>query len=116
MKPSLRKHSDHFVLRIGTYDLNSDRSLELFTRSITDVGSSQQNDSHDVSIWSIVVSNDYFKEKAAQVNENLEKLCAEWNVYFISHTKNLLPQHLNKSKLYLNSKVSQLMPQQIVVF
>ena len=50
MKPSLRKHSDHFVLRIGTYDLNSDRSLELFTRSITDVGSSQQNDSHDVSI------------------------------------------------------------------
>ena len=104
MKPSLRENPDHFVLHIGTNDLNSDRLPELIANSITDVSSSLKNDSHDVSISSIVVRNDKFKEKAAQVNENLERLCAERNIYFINHAKIILPQHLNKSKLHLNRK------------
>ena len=68
VKPSLRKNMDHFALHMGTNDLNSDRSLELIAKSITDVGSSLKNDSFDVSISSIVVRNDKFKEKATQVN------------------------------------------------
>ena len=40
MKPSLRENPDHFVLHIGTNDLNSDRSPELIAKSIIDVGSS----------------------------------------------------------------------------
>ena len=114
MKPSLRKNPDHFVLHIGTNDLNSDRSPELIAKSITDVGSSLKNDSHDVSISSIVVRNDKFKEKAAQVNENLERLCAERNIYFINHAKNILPQHLNKSKLHLNRKGSSILTSNFV--
>ena len=97
MKPSLHANPDHFVLHIGTNDLNSDRSPELIAKSITDVGSSLKNDSHDVSISSIVVRNDKFKEKAAQANENLERLCAERNIYFINHAKNILPKHLTKA-------------------
>ena len=97
MKPSLRENPDHFVLHIGTNDLNSDRSPELIAKSITDVGSSLKNDSHDVSISSIVVRNDKFKEKTAQDNENLERLCAERNIYFINHAKNILPKHLTKA-------------------
>ena len=114
MKPSLRKNPDHFVLHIGTNDLNSDRSPELIAKSITDVGSSLKNDSHDVSISSIVVRNDKFKEKAAQVNENLERLCAERNIYFVNHAKNILPQHLNKSKLHLNRKGSSILTSNFV--
>ena len=68
MKPSLLKNLDRFVLHIRTNDLNSDRSPELIAKSITDVDSSLKNDSHDVSISSIAVKNDKFKEKAAQVN------------------------------------------------
>ena len=68
VKPSLRENMDHFVLHMGTNDLNSDRSPELIAKSITDVGSSLKNDSLDVSISSIVVRNDKFKEKATQVN------------------------------------------------
>ena len=109
MKPSLRDNPDHFVLHIGTNDLNSDRSPELIAKSITDVGSSLKNDSHDVSISSIVVRNDKFKEKATQVNENLERLCAERNICFINHANNFLPQHLNKSKLHLNRKGSSVL-------
>ena len=78
MKPSLRENPNHFVLHIGKNDLNSDRSPELIAKSIADVGSSLKNDSHDVSISSAVVRNDKFKEKAAQGNKNLEKLCAEY--------------------------------------
>ena len=98
MRPSLREHPGHFVLHIGTNDLNSNRSPELVTKSITDAGSSLKNDSQDVSISIIVVRNDEFKGKATQVNENLENLCAERNIYFINHTNNFLPQHLNKSR------------------
>ena len=80
MKLSLRENQGYFVLHIGTNGLNSDRTRELIAKSITDVGSSLKNDSHDVSISSIVVRNDKFKEKAVQVNENLEWLCAERNM------------------------------------
>ena len=114
MKPSLRENPDHFVLHIGTNDLNSDRSPELIAKSITDVGSSLKNDSHDVSISSIVVRNDKFKEKAAQVNENLERLCAKRNMYFLNHANNILLQHLNKSKLHLHRKGSSILASKFV--
>ena len=71
-KPSLRENPNHFDLHVGTNDLNSNRSPEPIAKSIADVSSSLKNDSHDVSISSIVVRNDKFKEKATQVNENLE--------------------------------------------
>ena len=109
MNPSLRDNPDHFVLHIGANDLNSDRSPELTAKSITDVSSSLKNDSHDVSISSIVVRNDKFKEKATQVTENLERLCAERNICFINHANDFLPQHLNKSKLHLNRKGSSIL-------
>ena len=82
LKPSLRKNPDHFVLHIGTNDLNSDRSPELIAKSITDVGSSLKNDSHDGRISSIIVRNDKFQEKTAQVNENLERLCRTKYVFY----------------------------------
>ena len=104
MKSCLRQNPDHFVLHIETNYPNSDRSPELIAKSIANVGSSLKNDSHDVSISSIVVRFDKFKGKAAQVNKNLEKLCAEQSIYFINHARIILPQHLNKSKLHLNRK------------
>ena len=53
--------------------------------------------------------NDKFIGKAAQVNENLEKLCAERNIYFVNHAKNILPQHFHKSKLHLNRNGSRVL-------
>ena len=114
MKPSLRKNPDYFVLHIGTNDINSNRSPKLIAMGITDVGSSLKNDSHDLSISSIVVRNDKFKEKTAQVNESLKRLCAERNIYFINHAKNVLPQHLNKSKLHLNKEGTSILSSNFV--
>ena len=84
MKPSLRENPGHFILHIGKNDLNSNRSLEVIAKSITDVSPSLKNDSHDVSISSIVVRNDQFKEKVAQVNENLERLCVNRHMYLVT--------------------------------
>ena len=114
MTPSLRENPDHFVLHIGRKDLNFDRSPELVAKSIVDVGSSLKNDSHDVSRSSMVVKNDKYKEKAAQVNEYLEKICGERNIYFINHAKNTLLQHLRKSKLHLNRKGSSILTSNFV--
>ena len=58
---------------------------KLIAKSMADVSSSLKNDSHDVSISSIAVRSDKFKEKAAQFNKNLEQLCAERNIHFINH-------------------------------
>ena len=69
MKPSLRENPDHSVCYIGTNNPNSDRLPKLIGKSITDVGSSLKNDWHDVSISNIVVRNDKFKEKEAQVKK-----------------------------------------------
>ena len=58
--------------------------------------------------------NEKFKEKATKVTENLEKLCAERNIYFINHANNILPQQLNKSKLHLNREGSSILTSNFV--
>ena len=68
------------------------------------MGSSLKNDSHDVSISSIVVRNDKFKEKAAQVNKNLERLCAERNIYFINYANNILPTTIEQKQVTSEQK------------
>ena len=37
MKPSLGENPDHFILHVGTNDLNSERSPELISKSIADL-------------------------------------------------------------------------------
>ena len=54
LKPSLRENPDHFVLHVGTNDLDSDRSPDLMAESIVDVVSSLKTDKHDVTISNII--------------------------------------------------------------
>lgn len=71
MKPSGLENLDHYILHMGTNDLNFDKSSELIVKSIADVGPSLKNESRDASISSITVRDDKFKEKAAEVNDYL---------------------------------------------
>ena len=50
MKPSLREIPDHFILYVGTNDLNAERSLELIAKSIADLATTLKGNSHDVSV------------------------------------------------------------------
>ena len=63
MKPSVRKNPDHFILHIGTNDLNSDKSPELIAKSLADVGPSLKNELRDVSISSITARMRSLKKK-----------------------------------------------------
>ena len=54
------------------------------------------------------------RKKATQISENFEKLCTERDIYFLNHAKNILPQHLNKSKLRLNRKGSSVLTSNFV--
>ena len=108
VKPSVRISPDHFILHVGTNDLSSDKSSEEITRSIIGLATSIKNEKHDVSISNIIIRADDKKlgEKRCEVNSFLGKLCKEKNYYLIDHsTRN----HLNKGKLHLNQKGTNLL-------
>ena len=102
LNPSLKENPDHFVLHVGTNDLDSDRLPDLIAKSIVDVASSLKTDKH-VTI-SNITRNDRFIAKANEVNKCLTELCFERNFVLIDHSKTLKPQHLNGSKLHLNRR------------
>ena len=104
LKLSLRKNPDHFVLHVGTNDLDSDRSPNLITKSIVDVAPSLKTDKRDVTISNIITRNDRFMAKANVVNKCLTELCFERNFLLTDHSKILKLQHLNGSKLHLNKR------------
>ena len=103
LKPSLRENPDHFVLHVGTNDLDSDRSPDLIAKSIVDVVSSLKTDKHDVTI-SNITQNNRFMAKANEVNKCLTELCFKRNFLLIDHSKTLKSQHLNGNKLHLNRR------------
>ena len=104
LKPSLRENPDHFVLHVGTNDLDCDRSPDLTAKSIVDVASSLISGKHDMTISNTITRNDRFMAKANEVNKCLTELCLERNFLLIDRSKTLKSQHLNGSKLQLNRR------------
>ena len=49
MKPSLWENPDHFILNVGTNDLNTERSPELIAKSIVDLATTLKGNSREVS-------------------------------------------------------------------
>ena len=58
LKSSLRENPGHFILHVGTNDLNSTRSLELIAKSIVNLAASLKNENHNVGISNIIVRTD----------------------------------------------------------
>ena len=75
LKPSLKENPDHFVLHVGTNDLDSDRLPELTAKSIVDVAPSLKTDEHDVTISNIRARNNRLRAKANEVNKCFTELC-----------------------------------------
>ena len=79
MKPSLRENSDHFILHVGTNDVNMERSPELIAKSIVDLPTTLKGNSHDVSVSNIIVrtDNSNLNEKGCEENAHLTEMCKE---------------------------------------
>ena len=79
LKPFLRENSYHFVLHVGTNDLDSDSSPDLIAKSIVYLVSSLKTDNLDMTILSIMTQNDRFMAKANEVNKCLTEVRFERN-------------------------------------
>ena len=110
-KPSVRDKPDHFIIRVGTNDLNSEVSPKSIAESIVDLAMSLKTESNDVSVSNIILrtDNSLLNQKGCEVNSHLKNLCEERNLYLIDNTKKFRSHHLNKGKLHLNRKGSKLL-------
>ena len=55
VKPSLRSTPNHFILHVGTNDLNSNQTSEVIAKEIVDLATSLKNNQHDVSVSNIIL-------------------------------------------------------------
>ena len=108
-KPSLRENPEHFILHVETNDLDSNRSPELIANLIVDVACLLKNESHDVSVLSLVFRNDKSKVKVTAINGNLRQLCIEKNLFLIDLLKTIKVQHLKRSKVHLTRNGSNIL-------
>ena len=104
VRPTLRENPDHIIIHIGTNDLASNTPAEKVAESIIDLASTLKSDSCSVAISSITVRNDKHRNKVAQVNQYLKRLCQENNFELINHENTVTERHLNGSKLHLNKR------------
>ena len=58
----------------------------------------------DISIYDIILRKDKHQHKAQEVNNHLKEMCTNKNINLIDHSKNIKHQHLNKSKLHLTKR------------
>ena len=61
MKPSLRSTPNHFILHVGTNDLNSNQTSEFIAKKIVDLATSIKNNQNDVSVFNIILKIDNSK-------------------------------------------------------
>lgn len=106
--PSLRDNPDHFVLHVGTNNLSS-QDPENIANDVINVAHKLKNEKHDVTVSSLIVRSDKFKEKVKKVNALLEVLCANNNMHFLDHSNTISEKHLNKSKVHLNKIGSKIL-------
>ena len=73
VQPTLRENPDHKIIHVGTNDLVSNTPAEKVAESIIGLASTLKSD----SCSSITVKNDKHRNKVAQVNQSLKRLCQE---------------------------------------
>ena len=97
MKPSLRENPDHFILHVGTIDLNKERSPELIAKSIVDLATTLKGNSRYVSVANIIVrtDNSNLNEKGCEENAHLTEMYKERKLNLINHSKKIKLNHLN---------------------
>ena len=104
VRPPLRENPDHIIIHIGTNDLVSNTPAGKVAELIIDLATTLKSDSCSATISSITVRNDKHRNKVAQVNRSLKRLCQENNFELINHENTVTERHLNGSKLHLNKR------------
>ena len=99
-----QENPDHVIIHIGSNGLASNTPVEKVTASIIDLTSTLKSDSCRVAISSITMRNNKHRNKVAQVNQSLKRLCQENHFELINHENTITERHLSGSKLHLNKR------------
>ena len=88
-KLSIRDEPDHFIVHVGTNDLNSEVSSKSIAESIVHLTMTLKTESNNVSVSNIVLrtDNSLSNQKQYEVNSHLKDLCEERNLYLIENTE-----------------------------
>ena len=70
VKPSLRSTPNHFILHVGTNDLNSNQTSGVIAKKIVDLATSLKNNQRDVSVSNIILRTYNSKLNAKRCNVN----------------------------------------------
>ena len=62
----MREKPDHIIWHVRTNDLNSNRLPNLTAKSIVDLAITQKNNSQNVSVSNIVITNDNVNDKVME--------------------------------------------------
>ena len=104
VKPVMRDKPDHIIFHVGTNDIPSDKDAGDIAKSVVDLAISAKSPNCDVSISNIITRKDKHQHEAQIVNNHLKEICTNKNINLIDHSKNIKHQHLNKSKLHLTKR------------
>ena len=88
-KLSIRDEPDHFIVHVGTNNLNSEVSSKSIAESIVYLTMTLKTESNNVSVSNIVLrtDNSLSNQKQYEVNSHLKDLCEERNLYLIENTE-----------------------------
>ena len=114
VKPIIRDKPDHIIFHVGINDIPSDKDAGDIAKSVVDLAISAKSLNCDVSISNIITRKDKHQRKAQIVNKHLKEMCTNKNINLIDYNKNIKHQHLNKSKLHLTKRGTNILSTTLV--
>ena len=114
VKPIIRDKPDHIIFHVGTNDIPSDKDAGDIAKSVVDLAISAKSPNCDVSISNIITRKDKHQHEAQIVNTHLKEICTNKNINLIDYSKNIKHQHLNKSKLHLTKRGTNILSTTLV--
>jgi hypothetical protein len=108
IKPSLTFKPDLIILHCGTNDLKGNDDSEDIANNIINLAVEISNTT-TVAISELVSRNDKFRERVSDVNKCLKKKCSDRNLAYIEHGNIVGGNHLNRSRIHLNTTGSRLL-------
>ena len=109
IKPVIRDKPDRIIVHVEVNDILSDKDAGDIAESIADLTMSAKSPTCDVSISNIITRKDIYQHKAQKVNNHLKEVCTNKSITLFDHNKNIKHQHLNKSKLNLTKRVTNIL-------
>ena len=104
VKPIIRDKPDHIIFHVSTNDIPYDKDAGYVAKPIVNLAMSAKSPTCDVSISKIITRKEKHQHKAQTVNNHLKEMCTNININLIDRSKSIKHQHLNKSKLHLTKK------------